>query len=187
MPPRVAPPAPLSRHRVFMRRVLIMPSKSHTNWLGKAATELQLPVASCKLLLLLLLLLFLLLGRQLLPRNALQLALYHEINKKQKQQRDEKLGRAGQGTGPGSGSGCALAWLGALGLGFGSGISEPHLHNDYRRQPPTGSLFPCLPLCPFACPSVSHSVKQQKLQATSASASASTSACTSVVARATRA
>lgn len=129
MPPRVAPPAPLSRHRVFMRRVLIMPSKSHTNWLGKAATELQLPVASCKLLLLLLLLLFLLLGRQLLPRNALQVALYHEINKKQKQQRDEKLGRAGQGTGPGSGSGCALAWLGSLGLGFGSGISEPHLHN----------------------------------------------------------
>lgn len=65
-------------------------------------------------------------GRQLLPRNALQVALYHEINnKKQKQQRDEKLGRAGQGTGPGSGSdwgsdwGSALAWLGS-GSGLGS-------------------------------------------------------------------
>lgn len=127
-------------------------------------------------------------GRQLLPRNALQVALYHEINnKKQKQQRDEMLGRAGQGTGPGSGWGSdwgsALAWLGS-----GSGLGSLSLTcititagSHQQAVPPLHSS------CPFACPSVSHSVKQQKLQATSASASAAASACTLAAARATRA
>lgn len=98
MPPRVAPLlppplAPLSRPRVFMRRVLIMPSKSHTNWLGKLPQSCS--VAGCKLQVVVAVVVV---GRQLLPRNALQVALYHEINnEKQKQQRDEKLGRAGQG------------------------------------------------------------------------------------------